>query len=79
VSPFRRESGTAFIRLDTSACTACWKCYDACHKHVLGKIKFFGHKHIKIASAELCAGCLKCVKVCASGAITAIPQRKGQA
>lgn len=70
------SANTRFIRLDSRACEACWQCLAVCHKHALGKVDIFGHKHVKIAEADRCAGCLKCVKACGSGAITAIVQPK---
>jgi NAD-dependent dihydropyrimidine dehydrogenase PreA subunit len=67
-----RQSSTRFVQLNKKNCTACWSCVEECHKDVLDRIDVFGHRHAKIAHPELCAGCLKCVKACPSGAITAI-------
>jgi len=36
---------TRHIQLDTSQCEACFKCVEACQKHVIGKVNFFFHKH----------------------------------
>jgi NAD-dependent dihydropyrimidine dehydrogenase PreA subunit len=63
----RRETG--FIALDTHTCDACWECVEACPSQVLGKVSLLLHKHAKIAEPDACIGCLKCVKVCETGAL----------
>lgn len=45
-------------------CIACWKCVEACPRNVLGKVKFFWHRHVKFVSPGLCIGCGKCAAVC---------------
>jgi Fe-S-cluster-containing hydrogenase component 2 len=64
------ESG--FVRLDTRRCKACWKCLSACPRNVIGKVAILWHKHVRIVNADDCLGCLKCVKVCESGALAGI-------
>jgi len=59
-----------FIQLNTHNCEACWKCLDVCPKQVFGRINIFFHKHAKIVAPQKCTGCMKCVKVCAYGALT---------
>jgi ferredoxin len=67
---------TAFIRLDSRRCDACWECIAVCPKQVLGKIDVFWHRHVTIRQAEACNGCRKCVRACESGAIeyTYVPE-----
>jgi len=55
---------TEFIQLSTKNCKACWKCIANCHKNVIGKVDFLGHRHARIDNAERCTGCLKCVTNC---------------
>ena len=71
-----QHSRTTFIRLDTKKCTACWKCQDQCSNKVIGKVNFPWHKHAHIVKAVNCDGCLKCVKVCQSGALSGIMIKK---
>jgi ferredoxin len=77
MGPFHHHhSTTAFVRLNTLICAACWKCVDVCHKNALGKVDILGHRHARIKRADACAGCLKCVKACSSGALSAISHPK---
>ena len=69
----RNTRTTAFVQLNAHLCRACWQCINTCHKGVLGKVDFLGHRHARIAHPDQCAGCLKCVRTCSSGAFTAIP------
>jgi len=73
----RHRHETDYIQLNTSKCTACFKCIDACSKNVIGKINILIHKHAIIRSGEDCVGCGKCVKVCDTGAISSIIQKTG--
>jgi ferredoxin len=41
-----------------------------------GQGDILAHRHMRIQDADACAGCLKCMRVCPSGALTAIAQRK---
>lgn len=67
---FQGHSGTKFIKIDTSQCQACWKCVQACPNHVLGKVVFFKHRHVRVDRAEACKGCKKCVRACPNNAIS---------
>lgn len=73
----RHRHETVYIQLDTSKCTACFKCIEACSKNVIGKINILIHKHAIIRNGEECVGCGKCVKVCDAGAISSIIQKTG--
>jgi 2-oxoglutarate ferredoxin oxidoreductase subunit delta len=75
----RNHRESAFVHLDTRRCKACWKCLSACPRRVIGKVAILWHKHVRIDKAEDCLGCLKCVKVCESGALagTNRPDREG--
>ncbi|MCM1067138.1 MAG: ferredoxin family protein [Muribaculaceae bacterium] len=68
----RNRNSTAYITVNSRRCVACWECYEACPRQVLGKIDFLGHRHIKIKNAAGCIGCMKCVKACSHGAISKI-------
>lgn len=68
----RDRHSTAYITINPRNCVACWDCFNACPKHVFGKIDFLGHRHIKIKNASDCIGCNKCVRVCQHGAISPI-------
>jgi len=68
---------TAFIRLDSYNCTACWKCTEACPNDVIDKsFLFIGntlvHEQVIISDPEKCAGCLKCKQACEFDAINFI-------
>ena len=78
-NPFVRHTTTAFIRLDTSRCQACWECIAACPNHVIGRTPLKMHLHARIEAAERCKGCKKCVQVCPQKAIqyTYRPVRTG--
>jgi len=70
----RHRQETSYIQLNTSECTACFKCIEACPKNVIGKINILIHKHAVIRNGEECTGCGRCVKVCDAGAISSIMQ-----
>ncbi|NJK87323.1 MAG: FeS-binding protein [Bacteroidales bacterium] len=55
---------SAFVKLNTRKCKACWDCIAACKSNVLGKIDLPWHKHSIIANAKSCTGCFVCVKTC---------------
>ncbi len=63
---------TPYIQLDTSKCTACFKCVEVCSKNVIGKINIIIHKHAIIRKGGECTGCGRCVKVCDAGALTSL-------
>jgi NAD-dependent dihydropyrimidine dehydrogenase PreA subunit len=68
---FKREhTNTAFVKLDTKKCEACWKCVEVCSNNVIGKINLPWHKHILIVNESACIGCMKCAKICKTVAIT---------
>ncbi len=71
-----RSLSTKFIEIHTRHCIACWKCVVACHRHTLGKVDFFGHRHARIEDASRCTGCRLCVSACGSGAIVEINKEK---
>jgi 2-oxoglutarate ferredoxin oxidoreductase subunit delta len=77
-SPKRNHLEWGFIWLDTRRCKACWKCLSVCPRKVIGKVAILWHKHVRIANADACLGCLQCVKVCKSGALvgTGRPDRE---
>ena len=72
----RNKHETDYIQLNTSKCTACFKCIEACSKNVIGKINIIIHKHAIIRNGEECLGCGKCVKVCETGAIISKLQKQ---
>jgi NAD-dependent dihydropyrimidine dehydrogenase PreA subunit len=71
VSRRRRGSATEYVALDRRTCEACWQCVETCPKGVLGTIRMGPHRHARIVAADSCTGCLACVGVCQTGALTA--------
>lgn len=68
---FKREhTSTAFVLLDTKRCNACWKCFHVCTHNVIGRINLPWHKHSLFINGGSCVGCMKCVKICKTGAIS---------
>ncbi len=69
--PFPRPSHTRtkYIELDTHRCQACWKCVEACPRHVLGKVILLKHRHAHVDHGETCLGCKRCVRCCPNQAI----------
>jgi Fe-S-cluster-containing hydrogenase component 2 len=63
---------TKHVRQESRLCQACWKCLDACPMQVLRKIDIGWLRHIHIRNTEACNGWKKCVRACASGALTHI-------
>ena len=66
---------TAYVQLDIEACTACWKCIDACPKKVIDKSFLYIadtliNKHVLMFNASECRGCLKCIDSCKFEAIS---------
>ena len=64
---------TNYIAIQSQYCTSCGTCIKECPRGVIGKIRFFGHKHAHIDNADACIGCKKCIKACPSKAIIEIP------
>ncbi len=66
-----KHDTTAHVLLDTNRCIDCGKCIEACPKGVLGQVNFLIHKHAHVDQADICIGCLNCVKACQQKAIIA--------
>jgi len=60
---------TTYIKLDTKICNACWKCLSECKNNVISRINLPWHKHARFTNYNDCTGCLKCMKICESGAL----------
>ncbi|MDP4240402.1 MAG: 4Fe-4S binding protein [Bacteroidota bacterium] len=65
---------TAFVQLNSDACTACWKCIEICPGKVLDKsFLFIGdtliHEQVLMYDASACTGCLECMQACEFNAI----------
>jgi len=68
---FKRENvSTAFVLLDTKKCEACWECLNVCTNSVIGRINLLWHKHVRFNNESACTGCIKCVKICKTSALT---------
>lgn len=65
----RSGQRTEFITLDSTGCSACWKCMEACSSMVFGRVNLPFHKHALVENPGMCSGCLACVDTCESGAI----------
>lgn len=66
---------TAFIQLNSYACTACWKCIAACPKSIIDKSFLFIadtviNEQVLIYDTTKCTGCLKCLQACEFDAIS---------
>ena len=61
---------SAYVKLDTRKCKACWKCMEKCPKNVIGRINLPWHKHARIVNGSNCTGCMNCVKICQDGAFS---------
>lgn len=71
----RNNTYTAFVKLDTYSCTACWECIDACPNNVIDKSFLFigdtmAHEHVLMYNATECTGCKKCIQACKFNAIS---------
>ena len=40
---------------------------DKCPKKLIGKVGFWGHKHVVFKDADACIGCKLCIKTCPNG------------
>jgi len=68
---------TAFVQLDTNACTACWECIGACPEAVIDKSFLYladtlVHEHVLMYNAPDCTGCMKCMQACQFNAISPV-------
>jgi len=66
----REHARTAYVHLDTGKCKACWMCREKCSNNVIGRVNLPWHKHALIVNGRHCIGCLKCLNVCESKAIS---------
>lgn len=73
----RNHTLTDYIRLDTRRCIACWKCVNSCPENVMDKVDLPWHKHAIIKNPATCIGCLKCSKLCETGAISSRKSSQG--
>ena len=72
--PDQDNTRTAFVQLNRYACTACWKCIEACPNQVIDKSSLFVadtliYEQVLMYGASECAGCLKCMQACKFDAI----------
>ena len=70
-----KNTYTAFVQLDTYACSACWKCIEVCPNNVIDKSFLFIlntliHEHVLMYNASECIGCMKCMQACKFNAIS---------
>ena len=70
---------TAFVRLNSYACTACWKCIDACPEKVIDKSFLYVadtlvYEQVLMYDADKCTGCAKCMQACKFDAISIYKQ-----
>ncbi len=70
ISRARRRHSTMYIEVNTSKCTACGACAEACTSAVLEVRGPSFHRHVHIVRPDDCRGCLHCVRECPEGAIT---------
>jgi NAD-dependent dihydropyrimidine dehydrogenase PreA subunit len=68
----RRATVTDYVALDRRACDACWECLEACPNDVFGNVGL--HRHAVIHERDACTGCLACVAVCRTGALTSLDE-----
>ena len=69
------HTDTAFVRLNSYVCTACWKCMEVCPNDVIDKSFLFVadtlvHQQVLMYDAGVCTGCMKCIQVCEFDAIS---------
>ena len=70
---------TAFVQLNASACTACWKCIEICPNEVIDKSFLYVantviHEQVLMCDASKCTGCTKCMQACKFDAISIYKQ-----
>lgn len=66
---------TAFVHLNSYACTACWKCIDACPEKVIDKSFLYAgetviHEQVLLYNSNACTGCMQCIQACKLDAIS---------
>jgi Fe-S-cluster-containing hydrogenase component 2 len=70
---------TTFVQLNAFACTACWKCIEACPNKVIDKSFLYVadtlvHEQVLMYDADKCTGCTKCMQACKFDAISIYKQ-----
>ncbi len=75
---FQAKSRTAYIKLDTRKCMACWHCLTRCPVGVIGKIDLPWHRHAVVINPSACRGCLRCQEICINGAFSVFDRVKFQ-
>ena len=70
----KENTQTAFVHLNSYACTACWKCIDACPEKVIDKSFLYAgetviHEQVLLYNANACTGCMQCIQACQFDAI----------
>ncbi len=65
---------TAFVQLNSYACTGCWECIEACPNKIIDKSFLFVadtliHEQVLMYNASKCTGCMQCMKACSFDAI----------
>lgn len=75
----QKYTHTAFVSLNSYACTACWKCIEVCPNDVIDKSFLFIadtliHQQVLMYDATKCTGCKLCVESCSFYAISLCKQ-----
>jgi TPP-dependent indolepyruvate ferredoxin oxidoreductase alpha subunit len=66
-----RYQETPFVVFDSRRCKACRRCRcEANCPEVIGSIRSFWHKHVRINYPDRCIGCLQCINLCPAGAFS---------
>ena len=70
---------TAFVSLNSYACTACWKCIEACPEKVIDKSFLYVadtlvYEQVLMYDADKCTSCTKCMQACKFNAISIYKQ-----
>ena len=64
------QYSTDYIRLDPRKCQAAGRCIEECPGNVFALLEEAGWMHACVARPDACKGCMTCVRVCPSKAIT---------